>query len=357
MFPPHLPAPSCNIQEHHRWQRIKLIIAAAVFGLAGGMTGASIVLGWIWPGYGGGETLMIARGNVNVNDRQLEEKVRSEITERIVSVYSSVITEGKVEYLPEDNKLGEAIVVGSDGWLAMYAPAALGYNKNYRVVFPNGRVYGLEKIVNDTTAKVAYLKILNSGHETSNQFKVASFVGEISFGDNLFLHANNNWSNVTVAGQNFRDYLNSHLDTAPSVVYNLFGEKKANSIVINNQGKFVGFVESNGALLPAPGIERILSAVLVTGKVTYTSLGVEGLFSEEQPVVIDKDVKKGFLVTKVTGKNSLLRRSDLIMEVNGQIVDPASFWYNINGRDTVSLKIWRQGKILELSAPVTKITI
>ena len=56
------------------------------------------------------------------------------------------------------------------------------------------------------------------------------------------------------------------------------------------------------------------------------------------------------------GRNSLLRRSDLIMEINGQIVDPANFWYNVNGRDNVNIKIWRQGKTLDLNVPVTKIS-
>ncbi|HLC69807.1 MAG TPA: S1C family serine protease [Patescibacteria group bacterium] len=356
MFPPHLPAPSCNIKEHHRWQRIKLIIAAAVFGLAGGMTGASIVLGWIWPGYGGGETLMIARGSVVASDRQLEEKVRSEISERIASVYSAGLTESGLKYLPEENKLGEAIVVGSDGWLAMSAPEAITHNKNYQVVFANGRVFGLEKIVYDSEAKVAYLKVLNSVDDVTSQFKVISFVGELAYGDSLFTHAENNWSSLSVAGVTYRGYANAHLDTAPLVVYNLFGDKKPASIVINNQGKFAGFVETNGTILPAQEIERTLSSVLVSGQATYPSLGVEGWFSEEQPVVIDRDVKKGFLVTKVVGRNSLLRRSDLIMEINGQIVDPANFWYNVNGRDNVNLKIWRQGKVLDLSVLVTKIS-
>jgi len=31
-IPPHLPSPFCDIKDHHALQRLKMILAAAVFG-------------------------------------------------------------------------------------------------------------------------------------------------------------------------------------------------------------------------------------------------------------------------------------------------------------------------------------
>ena len=59
LYPPHLPPPSCNLETHRRLRRLKILGAATFFGLIAGLTGASMMIAWIWPGYGGGDLWVV----------------------------------------------------------------------------------------------------------------------------------------------------------------------------------------------------------------------------------------------------------------------------------------------------------
>jgi len=130
-FPPHLPAPSCNVASHRKWQRIKILLAAAVFGLVAGLSGAAIMLGWIWPGWGGGDDWMVSRVNNSwLNRTQLEERVRIEMADRVAVVYSRANVWHGANYFSETDKIGEASVVTSDGWLVMHYQGSVGGYKS-----------------------------------------------------------------------------------------------------------------------------------------------------------------------------------------------------------------------------------
>jgi len=130
-LPPHLPPPVCNIADHKKWLRLKLILASAAFGLLAGLSGASILLGWIWPGYGGTDVWTVTEQNRSALSKvQLEEKIAKEIQERIFSVYARATAFNSDSYLKKSDKLGEGVAISSDGWLAMYLPDYNGVYKN-----------------------------------------------------------------------------------------------------------------------------------------------------------------------------------------------------------------------------------
>ena len=108
------------------------------------------------------------------------------------------------------------------------------------------------------------------------------------------------------------------------------------------------------SLLPSFYITRILSKLLSQQAISYPSLGVDGWFSEEQPIVFGKEWAQGFMVTNVWSAVNPLRRGDVLMEINGRIVSADNLWYIISGDQTLNAKILRGGKTLDVVVKVTQ---
>ncbi|MFH1292129.1 MAG: S1C family serine protease [bacterium] len=353
---PHLPVPSCNLYNHRLWQRLKFLLFVAFFSLAVSMSGAAMVLGWIWPSVGAGDIWITSYQRPAISRNQLEDRVHSEIASRIIYVYqsaSNLSEPSKSIYLDDQLKLGEAILVSSDGWVVMYKPDFVlpGKNNKMMALSQDDRVYEIEKQVNDKNSGLVYLKI------KSGQFKVVNFSETIKNGDEVFVYDGGDW-NYSLIGQ--RSYLTKQklrLDTAPASSYFLSGSFGQGKIVVNGQGRVVGISMGQGKMLPNTYITRMLSEFLNKKSLEYPSLGVNGWFSQGQPVIINGLREDGFVIDGVWQEKSLLRVGDFITEINGLLVDEANLWYTLSNNQKVKIKLLRNGKLLELELPVVKKTI
>jgi len=355
--PPHLPPQECNVESHRSWQRIKIILAAAGFGLLAGVTGAAIMLGWIWPGYGGGDVWAVSQ-NLSFSDKsQLDEKINQEIRDRIFGIYENSVSQSQGSYtLRPQDKLGDAVVISSDGWLAMYQPAPAGNYKNWKAVSFDGSVYAVERIMPDRYSGMLYFKLAvrDAGDQNDAQFKVITFDDNINFGEETFVLKNINWYRNAVSFPAATRNPFPHLDTAPSYFYSLDTPAGESSIVINNQGRLAGFVNQNGDLLPNIYITRIIPTLLSNNRVAYLSLGVEGLFNREQAIVVNGERQRGFIITKVLAKNSLLKKGDIILDINGREIEQDNIlWYNKDA--TIRISVWRAGKVMEVESKIVEI--
>ncbi|MBP6859060.1 MAG: serine protease [Candidatus Magasanikbacteria bacterium] len=352
MTPPHLPPKTSNIENHRIWQRLKFLLATAVFSLIVGASGASIMLGWIWPRFAEGDTWITSYTRPAMSRIQLETRVREEVASRVMEIHRGTSVISGVNYF--NKKIGDGIVLSSDGWLAVYQPQYDGVYKNIYVAAKDGSVYQAQNAIWDKYSGILYLKIQNE------QFKVAGFADENSAPDEIFVWQNNNWYHSTGLYQVF-DYKIPHLDTAPIERYSVNGNFSVGDIVVNNQGRVAGFISENGLLLPSTYITRILSKVLSQQNVSYPSLGVEGWFSGEQIIFssLENQLKagekiQGFLVSNVWLPSSLFRKGDVILEINGRIVFSDNLWYSINANENVNVKILRNGKELELNVKIAQ---
>ncbi len=348
-YPPHLPAPSCDVSSHRKWQRIKILLAAAVFGLVAGLSGAAIMLGWIWPGWGGGEDWMVSRVNNSwLNRTQLEERVRIEMADRVAVVYARPSSLRDVTYFTDSDKIGEAMVVTSDGWLVMhYLGSTAGY-KTWQVLF-NDEVFKITNVLSDSNAGLVYFKLAENKQVAGRegvQFKVVSFENNlVHVGDEVYVLQNGSWQYAIVNQLLSQATKLPHVDSAPVARYSLNIAVNPGEIVIDKTGKSVGVVVENGLILPARYISRVLAGVLEKKIISYPSFGLEGWFNFEQPIIVDTKSLKGFLVTKGSGE---VRNGDVLAEINGQIVDEDNLWYNLNTTSAVRVKISRAGKIIEV---------
>lgn len=350
-IPPHLPPPSCNISSHRRWQSIKILLVATCFGLLAGLTGALMVLGWIWPMSGGGDMWVVNNSKNNSSQKQMEERIRKErIDNRIFSVYDNAVPFANVNYFSAETKLGEAMVISTDGWLVMYLPDYDGGFKRWKVLTQNGAVYNIEKALFDKYAEVVYFKIEAKAGSLITE-RVMDFNYNVDSFDDVFVYQQGLWWSGSIGYKIWGQSVEAHLDTAPQSFYTLNKDFQAGSIVVNDQGKVAGLVVKNNLLLPNIYLTRIIPGVLSESKITYNSLGVDGWYASERQVIVDNNFMNGFLVGKVWSVGNLLKRGDVLLEINGQIVDPDVLWYNIND-EKAQLKIWRNGKVLELEVKI-----
>lgn len=350
--PPHIPSPSCNISAHKRWQNIKVLLLAVFFGLFSGFTGAAIMLGWIWPNLGGSESWIgVSDSSISAHD-VLTDNVRSESEDRLGAVYRDVSVSAGLNFLSADKKIGEAVFISSDGWMALYYPNFDGNYKNWKVLLKNGAYLGVQKVLHDNYTNFIYLKV--SATSAGAQFKVANFNNQIKSGQDLFAHTSVNWKHTFFSDYSAQAFVYPHLDTAPSVVLKLNDSFDSGSWVVDSSGKFVGVITGGNNVLPNNYITTILPTVLSAQKIVYRTLGVNGWFSLEQPIVAGSERLNGFAVAKVLSAKEL-RVGDVILQVNGQLVSPDSLWYNIINNQSVKLQVWRKGKLIEIVENIKQI--
>lgn len=350
--PPHIPAPSCNISTHKRWQNIRVLLLSVIFGLFAGLTGAAIMLGWIWPNLGAGESWVgISDSSIAVRD-VLSDNIRAESEDRLGMVYRDVSSNSGLNFLSNDKKIGEAVFISSDGWMALYYPNFDGNYKNWKVLLKNGSYYGVQKVLHDNYTNLVYLKV--SATAAGAQFKVANFNDQIKSGQDLFAHTSINWRHTAFSDYSAKSFVLPHLDSAPSVVLKMNDSLESGSWVVDVSGKFVGVVTSGNNVLPNRYLTAVLPMVLSNQKIVYRTLGVSGWFSLEQPIVVGSERLGGFAVSKILNAK-LLKQGDVIVQVNGQLVSPDNLWYNINNNQSVKLQVWRKGKLIELVETIKQI--
>ncbi|OGH94081.1 MAG: hypothetical protein A2538_02150 [Candidatus Magasanikbacteria bacterium RIFOXYD2_FULL_41_14] len=351
MIPPHLPPPTCDIQKHRQWQRIKILVTATFFGLVAGISGAAVMLGWIWPGFGEGEVFSSTHYSLPNYHTQLESRVRQEMDERVVAVYTGSETNRGIKYLPRQNFLGNGLLVSSDGWFVIYPGNYSGNYRNWQAVLSDGAIYGVATVLPDKISGLVFARLDLTQSATLGraglQFKVASFVDNLDLGVDLFVFNGLNWQSASEVEEITRPFVSAHLDSAPLKLMSLSSNFLAGAVVVNSQGRAVGLTIGGQEFLPYQYITRLLPGVLDQQKIIYASLGVEGWYSAEQPLIDAGEKIDGFFVTKGAG---VLRAGDIILELNGQVMNNDNLWLGLKVGDGVRLKVRRAGVDIDLES-------
>jgi len=352
MHAPHLPKKKESTGLNFLSERLKVIIFSVFLAVFAGLTGALIVLGWIWPYAGEGDTWVLSQTRSSISQKELEGIVKQEMASRIVSVYKKSSFLYGTEYFEPQNKLSDAVMIGSDGWLVMHYNQSLPNFMNWKVVLEDGLVYELEKAVKDDYSDLLYIR-LGALEEKEKQFKVVSFADkDINSGDEVYVFQNGNWNVSHVKFSVLPDKVDSHLDTAPVLSYLLVDKFDSGSVVINKQGRIVGIIDDSFNLLPYKTITRVMPFVLSDSKIEYVSLEIKGWFSEEMPIKTDEGLVPAFMITKVLDTESKLRAGDIIIEIDGQKTNLGTYYQTISSREKLLVKVLRRGKIVELEVVV-----
>lgn len=350
--PPHLPPPSCNISDHRKWERIKILLISVFFGLLSGITGASLMIGWLWPDLGGGNTWIFSQ-NYKVSPRnEIDEKVRAEFEDRIGMVYRDITNASGVDYFSQDKKIGEAIFVSSDGWLVLVHPNFDGNFKNWQVLLKNGEARTVDLALKDNYSNLVYLKI--SPDDQGSQYKVVNLNDEAKINEDVFVHSDGAWRHAIISNKITKSSRLPHLDTAPATTVELNQNFNVGDIVVGSQGKLVGMINNGRYTLLNQYISGALPKILSGEKVSYRTLGTFGWFSDEQPLIINNEKVSGYYVARILD-NTKLKVGDLILEINGQVANSDNMWYNISGNQNQKLKVLRKNKFIEITQEVKQI--
>lgn len=352
--PPHLPPKTSSVKLHIFLESLRIILLVAALGLAAGIAGASVVLGWIWPYAGGGETWAMTQTRSSLSVHQLQDRIIEETAKRTLSVYRQKTSLNGFDRLDKSDFINTAVAVSSDGWAILYAPDTYSDYKNWRALDGDGALAAVDQVIKDNRSNILYIH-LTGNTDKGKQLKVASFENtEISSGEEIYILENNTWNYSFVKFPVFIS-TKAQLDTAPVVTYSVNNVFAPGSIAVNAQGKVVGVIDENNNLLPYTAVTRILPSVLSEQKIIYHSLGVEGYFTAASPIISRGQSLSGFVINKTLRSNSQLRKGDLITEVNGEEVYQNDFWLQIYGNEKVKIKVLRQDKTVELEISIIKI--
>ena len=354
MIPPHLPKQVSDIKRHKQWLNVKNIVIVSLFGLFAGICGGAMAVGWIWPMYGGGDTWVVSQNRSGSSPSVLEDIINNESSEKIFAIYKNTSRTGGLSYFSATDKIGEAVAISSDGWLVAHLPGGepVFSAAKWRALGKDGAVYAAEKLLWDSYAGVAYIKIIPLGQEagrsTVTQFRVAGFEDGLEPLSEVYVHEGADWRFARL-GYKKPVSAGARLDSSPGFGYALEGDFSPGSVVITGRGRVAGFVSKDGVVLPSFAVTRVMPSVLNSQTVSYPSFGVTGWLSDEQPAVVEDEKIAGFVVSDIWNSKSKLKKGDVILEINGQIVADESLWYNISGFEA-TLTISRAGKVFDLPA-------
>ncbi|MFA6105278.1 MAG: hypothetical protein WC725_01600 [Patescibacteria group bacterium] len=356
MFPPHLPPPSSSLARHRQWERLKIIIAASAFGILAGLSGAAVLVGWIWPLVINDDGYFYNNSSLSIPREQLQVRAQNKIKDQIFSIYRKATIVGKVSYFSETDKVTDGVMSVTSGWLLSYVPTFDGRTKDWVVVGANGSLYSVTSSLFDKRTGLVYIKIqprIKNSNVSDQQFRVVTFNNGLSQYDEVFVYQEGRWHSTMTSGQ-VASSENSHLDTASTYLYNLSDSFKNGSIAIDSSGNMVGFIVGGGAVMSLVNENYFLNGIDDKKQIIYPSLGVEGWYSDEKLLIINEEKISGFIVSKVVGNRQFFQKGDVILEINGRSANRENLWYNM-GAQRVRVSIWRNGNIIENQVPILQL--
>lgn len=347
MYPPHLPPPTCTIPHHRQWQRLKLIFAATFFGLLAGLTGAIVAIALVWPS-NDVTTGFVSRLPRASTDAMLSDRVVGQLNNTIFQVYRKMSSNQTIGYLAPQDKIGDAVVGVSSGWLVTVLPGDLNF-KDWRILGPNGTLYKVERILSDKYAGLLYIKIasLQEDARTQEQFKVAHFASSPEKPNQVFVRQGGYWEAAAVRSQTAGMLPAAHLDMISVTRLTLNSQFTIGSVVVDEDGVVIGLVGNDQSVVATISVISALTGIETRTAITYPTFGVEGWFSEEWPLIVNGERVTGFLVVKVTGKTPL-KKGDIVLEVNDRPVT-FSAWWAIRTDQEAKVTVLRNQQSLELA--------
>lgn len=344
MFPPHLPPPAKNIAFHRRGQELKWLLAACIVGLVAGFAGAAVLLGWVLPRYAEPEFGAVTLRGRTAGRPELAGEFAQGFRRQVVTFYRASKTVGAVALFTQAEKIGDALVVSSDGWVVLAAPLGEPAGE-WVALLPHGRTVRVVETLADPLAGVWYVKISVPTSSPEGPLRVAKFVSESPSSDVFTWHASQT-SPTTLAGRFIPPQSAAHLDSAYAIRLKTAIDPPPGSFLLTPQAEVLGLALADGSVLPATAVANQLPSLLTREELRYQTLGIEGWFTDEAAVTVAGIERSGFLVGRVRPGTARFMRGDLITKLNGEVVSPEGWWYTLKNEDTVRVTVLRRGQEL-----------
>lgn len=345
---PHLPPTSCSIDTHKHMKSIKWVFLISILSVFAGATAALVTIAWFMPLADTGIVYFGERPSV-IPQTPYNPAVERETKERLLLVYDERYLQNGIAY-SEDAKLGTAVVLSSDGWAVLQGKGELPLKQFVRGADSSGGVHKAQKLVFDADAGLLYIKF------EGTDFRIQSFVdwSQINPGKNVFV-ANGLWRNSRIRAYEKPESsidIWKHTDR-----YSLEDAVAAGSVVYDESGRFIGFVDKDGFVELCSSVQNSFAGVVEKQQVelpTHSWIGefIDGYIDSKSETLVGKS---GFLVSKVEAGELSLKTGDIIVQINGSAVDPASFARILRDlSEPYTLGVIRNKELLEITIVAAK---
>lgn len=254
-----------------------------------------------------------------INAVELEPSLANQARQRIWEVRDTRTQVGDGWYRT-DASARYAMMLTADGWaVALDGGYVKGSEKFWQGYDHQGASFAVEKVVQDKTANLLYLKFVGSG------FPVSSFANwdRLDLNETFFVYSGAEWAPVLLE-KNEGALPKSYVAWQPQFVYFTSPAGREKSILISPQGELVGFVGDGGELIYGWLAEHQIASVFESGKALYEAGNWQGYNVEGVVNVLERTKKiKGFYVesSPTVVSSSTLGVGDLITHVQNQPVD------------------------------------
>ncbi|MCX6766314.1 MAG: S1C family serine protease [Candidatus Moranbacteria bacterium] len=280
------------------------------------------------------------------------------------------------------------VVVTSDGLVASYDNKFFGgKDAEYEAYFPDGKSYGAQVAAADSFSNIVLLKLTNAENLPVAEFIApediktgikAAVVGRSGFNAeiSLLLGITSEWaksyslsgplaSSEKLQGVLFADFAGAVSADSKALSGGAVVDQNGNMLGILGESKDDSGVKM--FVVPVNHLQYVIDQYLGKGKIERATLGVYYVaLSEENAYLARNNFDHGGLIYSPSGQQGLavlagspadqagIKVGDIILSVNGDEVNPdQNLAYLISGYkpgDTVSLKINRDGKEIEVQA-------
>lgn len=336
---------------------VSLTILAVVFGLFAGLAG--YLLGkWFLPA---SIPFFSNQPEIKINMEQPLTSVAGKYDTSIAGIYNGgqVVSGLSAPIFDQDNFLGSAVVVTSDGWLMTSNQVSLALKPKLVI---NDKIYDIEQIKEDKFSGAVFLKIdANNLSAVNFQLTEGVRVGERVFTDiKLANSVNHSFSTAVVSNAH---YVTSPYLSSDSIDY-YYQLGDINSAVLgapyfNLKGELIGIsykINQEIVLLPADYLKQSVKHLLdkterAVWGISYLDLENNSGLEEKGNYIYASSQNKA-LVSTALGFKAGLRLKDRIVSINNDSVTKdrtiTNILQNYRAGDKVIFKVLRDNKEIDL---------
>jgi len=322
---PHLPPKTCRIDTYYRLQNIRWILLFALLAFLAGICAAIITGVWILPS---NENNNVWFGN-NIDARTISYNSPDpffikQTEQRFFTIYDKRKKTAEKIYSAE-SFIGQAVIISSDGWAAAYVPNYFfGWEKNWEIVDYQNNIFSVDKVVLDAFSQVLYFKIETQGS------RVVSFPtwDKLQMGAFVWTVTEEKWQENYIKENNRIKTDKSFYIWDQQYHYSLVKTVSPGSLLIDEQGNFIGFVDDNGLLVAGWLVEQQVNNLLSKGVLGYNNVNWKGHLVK---IIKDNGASiNGFYLNSVGTKSvTALKAGDVILKINGKNIEASSITENI----------------------------
>jgi len=318
----------------HLSQTFRVIILSISFGLIAGFLGLVIfglnnfkipflgTINYADPNLNQSVVIQQPRSVVLEQDLQIQ-KLENTLLPTMLNVYTlkKQSTDPLTSAYSEQDLLGRAFALTSDGWLITSAKVVGNVKLKYAVVGYQNKLYETKEIIIDNATGLAFIKIDASNQPvakigSSNNLHVGQTVGLIDSRHGLSL------SNVAKIGYSLSSnknlIFNSDLLNKRIYLNSTGADSNDGSVLVNLKGEVVGIMSSE-SIVPTDSFEPVINQLLGNKKIIRPSLDIDYIDLSQVDGVVKWGDKGAYVVyepIKGTAGYGLIKKSDVIKKVN-----------------------------------------